>query len=492
MNPPFISKSRYLSGLQCEKLLWHYYNARDLIPQVDDATQAIFDQGHLVGQCARQLFPGGIEVAGGIIAPWLVDKISRNEVKLRKPLFEAGFLFQGAFARADILNPVGPDKWDIIEVKSSTEVKEINLHDLSLQLFVYEGAGLNIRHCILLHINRDYVRHGPIDPERLFSPEDITKQVRDLLPGVGGRLEKLKKMIGRKCPEIPIGARCDDPYPCPLHEYCWDFLPKHHVLTLNHIRSDRGFELIENGIRDIREIPPEFPLSGNQTIQLRSVKSGKAHIDREAIRDFTEKLKYPLSFLDFETFQTAIPLFDGTRPYQMIPFQYSLHRQERPGGRLEHFEHLSDGSEDPRRRILQNLKSLLKADGSIIAYNAVFERGVLRQLSESFDGYRRWFDGLEPRIVDLLVPFRSFAYYHPSQVGSASIKAVLPALVGESYEGLEISEGEMASREFLRVTFGEDVEEKERSTVRKQLLKYCRQDTMGMVKIVSKLERFVK
>jgi len=164
MNSPFLSKSKYISGLQCHKLLWHYYNAKDEIPEVDATTQAIFDQGHIVGEYAKKLFPDGVEIGKDVKEFEEVLTLSLKETALRKPLFEAAFKSNNAYARADILNPVGKDQWDIIEVKSSTEVKEINLQDLALQRFAYEGAGIKIANCFILHINNKYVRHGEINP----------------------------------------------------------------------------------------------------------------------------------------------------------------------------------------------------------------------------------------------------------------------------------------------------------------------------------------
>ncbi len=161
-DAPFISKSKFLWGLQCPKLLWTAYNAKDQIPAPDAATQAIFDQGNEVGALAKKLFPGGIEVSVGATDFRQVIQQSLEAVKARKPLFEAGFEYNGGFARADILNPVGKDAWDVVEVKSSTQVKNENLPDLAFQAFVYSGAGLKLRRCVLMHINSEFIRHGPV------------------------------------------------------------------------------------------------------------------------------------------------------------------------------------------------------------------------------------------------------------------------------------------------------------------------------------------
>jgi hypothetical protein len=490
-STPFLSKSKYLSGLQCSKLLWYYYNAKSEIPEVDVATQAIFDQGHVVGEYAKQLFPDGIEVKAKYNEIEKTLDESLAALKLRNPLFETGFKYKDAYARADILNPVGKDAWDIIEVKSSTEVKDVNLQDVALQLYVYKGAGVKIRKCWIYFINNQYVRKGDIVPEELFSHEDITKEVEKLQPDIEKNLQKMVNVIQlAKYPEVQIGSQCSDPYGCPLIDLCWDYLPEGNPTTLYYYKKEKAFELIHSGVVDIRKLPNNVKLSDKQTQQVECHKTDKPYIDTNGIREFLSGLKYPLYFLDFETFNTAIPLFDDIRPYQNIPFQYSLHILEKQNSQLEHFSFLADGKEDPRSFILQQLKKLLGSEGSVVAYNASFEKGVLKNAVEIFQEYKEWYATIEERFIDLLVPFKSFYYYNPKQNGSASIKAVLPALTGLSYKDMEIAEGGTASNEFLRVTFS-DVIDNEREQVRNNLLEYCKLDTMGMVEIVHELERIV-
>ncbi|MGD1045098.1 MAG: DUF2779 domain-containing protein [Bacteroidota bacterium] len=488
---PFLSKSKYLSGLQCYKLLWHYYNAKEEIAEVDVATQAIFDQGHLVGEYAKKLFPIGIEVAEGVVDFGKVIEQSQQLISKRLPLFEAAFQYKNGFARADILNPVGKDSWDIVEVKSSTEVKDINVHDVTLQRYVYEGAGLRIRKCWIYCINNQYIRKGDIEPDKFFSKKEVTKEVDKLLPSVENKLRKMVDIIQlAKYPDINIGPQCSDPFECPLIENCWSFLPKHNVFTLTRI-GKKGFKLLEEGISNIKDIPKNYRLTDKQMIQAEAIHSRKPAIYKQNIQNFLKKLKYPLYFLDFETFMTAIPVYDDVRPYQSIPFQYSLHILKAQDEKPEHHSFLADGKKDPRPEILKLLKKLLGNSGSIIAYNAGFEKGKLADASAAFSEYRDWFENIQNRIVDLLSPFRSFDYYHPEQMGTASIKAVLPALTGKSYEGMEIAEGGTASIEYLRVTFN-DVTEKDRQHVREQLEKYCSLDTLAMVWIVEKLNKLVK
>ncbi len=427
----------------------------------------------MVGEYAKQLFSDGVEIKAEYFETDKLLKDSQEALKLRKPLFEAGFKYKNAFARVDILNPVGSDAWEIIEVKSSTEVKEINLHDLAIQWHVYEGAGLNIRSCSICHINNQYVRKGEIEPQKLFTIEDVTTEVKKLLPDVKKNLKQMQEAISlSQYPEIKIGPHCDDPYTCSLKEKCWSFLPIHNVFTLTRI-GKKGFELLADGIFEIQNIPRSYQLSDRQAIQAEAVRSRKPYINKQEIRDFLNTLEYPLYFLDFETFMTAIPMYENVRPYQSIIFQYSLHVLNSAGVEPKHYSFLADGKQDPRPEILKLLKELLGKKGSIIAYNAGFEKGKLADACATFTVYEGWFEGIQSRFVDLLSPFRSFDYYHPEQNGSASIKAVLPVLTGKSYEGMEIADGGTASNEYLRVTFG-DVDTLDRQHVRDQLKKILR------------------
>ena len=487
-NHPLISKSSYLSGLQCHKFLWYKFNAKNEIPEYDAGTQAIFDQGHLVGEYAKKMFPDGIEINTEYYEIEKTIEESQRALALRKPIFEAGFRYKDAFSRPDILNPVGNDAWDIIEVKSSTEVKDVNLNDLAVQWYIYEGSGLRIHSCSICHINNKYVRMGEIEPRKLFAIEDVTAKVKILLPDVENDLKQMQKTISLlKCPEIKIGPHCDVPYECPLKEKCWAFLPAHNIFTLASIQTKKCSTLLDQSITAIDKLPSDFHLSEKQKIQVKVVTTGKTHIDKEGICDFLKCLQYPLYYLDFETLGTAIPSYDLSKPYQQVPFQYSLHVVNSPNAKPEHHEFLADDTKDPRPEILKNLKQLLGDKGSIVAYFAGFEKARLKECIEAYPEYEGWYKAILVRFIDLYSPFGNFSYYHPDQLGSASLKAVLPALTGKGYESMEIKEGGSASREFMRVTFG-DVDMFERQHVRDELLKYCGLDTMAMVWIVDKLK----
>ena len=480
-----LSKTKYLNGLQCKKLLWHIYNEPEAIPDPDEATQAIFEQGHLVGDYAKKLFPKGIEVDHtGSFEDGL--KSTRELILKRVPIFEAALAYKNCYARADIIEPVGKDKWDLIEVKSSTELKDVNYSDIGFQYYVYTGAGLKIDKCYLMCIDNTYVRKGEIDPKKLLKKIDVTDEIKKSYSKAIEKnvAEMLKAITAEAFMEIGTGTHCNDPYDCPLIDKCWSFLPERNVFLL-YRNKKLPLALIKDGILELVKIPDDHELNEKNQIQVYCEKTGKPHINQDKINDFLGTIHYPAYYMDFETFASAIPVFDDSRPYQQIPFQFSVHVVREKGTRPEHYSFLADGPNDPRPEFMARLKQIMGTKGSIIAYNASFEIGRLKECALVLPKYKKWVESIEKRILDLLQPFRAFAYYHPKQNGSCSIKKVLPVLTGKSYDDMEIGDGGTASAEYFRVTFTED--NKDRNNVRQFLEEYCGLDTMGMVDIVEQL-----
>ena len=484
---PYISKSKFLQGLQCPKLIWSAYNAKHLFPAVDDALQAVFDQGHEIGALAKKMFPDGVEIDTEPSDFEGAIQLTQKSLLARRPIFEATLSANGGYARVDILNPVGKNEWNLIEVKSTTSLKDAHIPDVAFQVWVFTAAGLKIRRCFLCHINNQFVRHGEIDPKEFFTLRDVTAEVSAYSSEIEDKIGDMGKIIrAAKCPEVQIGKQCDSPYTCALHDHCWKFLPPHNVLDLYDDKKGRGWDLLKKNILKIADIPEDYPLSANQEIQRIAIVTGKPHIKTTQIQTFLKGLQYPLHFLDFETFSTAIPMFDGTRPYEQIPFQFSLHIVQKAGAKPEHRKFLAEGRNDPRAEFMRQLKSSIEPSGSIVVFNASFEKSRMKECAAVLPQYISWVTAVNNRIVDLLNPFKSFGFYHQDQCGSASMKFVLPALTGKDYTSLEIQEGGAASREFIRVTFG-DVSESERKRVRRALEKYCGLDTEGMVWILDVL-----
>jgi len=526
-----ISKSSYLIFKQCPKYLWFYINERGKIPQPDLRTQFNFKLGHIIGELAKRRYKDGIEVG-------YYSDIDRNHRKtqkllsLGKPLFEAGFLYNDIYcdlySRADVLVPVekldgGRWLYDIFEVKSSTSVKDINLYDMAFQKYCYQKAGLDIRKCYLMYINNQYKRNGDVDVECLFTESDVTEEVDKKCIHIKNDLKQIAKIIyNDNCPGIGVGKFCDSPFNCPLKGRCWENVDHRSIFYLYSVTEKTIKRFNECGIEFINDIPRNFSgINYKQHIQIESVKSSSPHINREEISRYLKRLTYPLCFLDFETFGSPVPLINGTKPYQNIPFQFSLHVLKSPESKPEHSEHysyLASGDCDPRPGLLKNLKdricSLTAAEGaeaSFVVYNQSFEKKILEELAAAYPENSVWINSIIDRVVDLYEPFKNFYYYNSSQKGSASVKKVLPALTGKSYDEMEISNGDVASVSFLansklwrdfvasiKLNNIEDAEqdeldeEKEIERMRKSLEEYCKLDTEGLVYILKELEKLVR
>ena len=422
-------------------------------------------------------------------------KRTKKLLQERKPLFEAGFNFETEdgqiFARIDILRPVGKDKWDIIEVKSGTKIKDINIHDVSFQKYVCEKGGIKVNKCILCHINSDYVLHGKINPNELFILEEVDDQVSDLYGGVGDKIKELFEVVKlSECPRITCKDILNTEYSNVAIDDFYDSLPEENVFQLYRIFTKKALELYEQGIIQIKDIPSAYKLNDKQKIQKACSEKGCTHVDKAEISKFIKRLVYPLYYLDFETYNTVLPIFEGTKPYQQIPFQFSLHIVESPGAKPKHISFLADGKEDPRPKFIQTLKDNLGETGSIVVYNEGFEKRILRECCEALPEFESWCGGILNRVIDLLTPFREFHFYHPKQSGSASIKKVLPIFSQDvNYHDLIIQNGEDASLSYLRSHVGGEVSPEEKKKIREALEKYCELDTYAEIVLVDELEK---
>ncbi len=482
-----LTKSKYLIGLECPKYLWLVFNDSAQIKKVETEQLRLFEEGKKVGELAKKLFPDGIDLPTDFKENIVKTKEALNKGKC---LFEAGFFFKNCFSRADILEPV-ENEWDIIEVKSGTDVKDIHIHDLSFQKFIYESNGLKIRKCFILHLNNEYVRKGDLEIQKLFVKKDVTFEVNKEIRFIDERIEEMFKIINSDKQSQKAGLFLKESFKKGYHDCINDGcieLPENNVFCL-YRGGKLSCELFENNIIHIKDIPIHVKLNGKQQIQKDCEIKKEVFIDKNKIKDFLKELKYPLHFMDFETFNPAIPMFDNTKPYSQIPFQFSLHIVEKEKSEPIHHYFLYEGDSDPRKDFIFELKKAILEAGTIIVYNQPFEISVLKNLAELYPENKNWTDEIQKRIIDLLIPFREFSYYNPNQQGSASIKDVLPALTGKNYEGLEIKKGGTASAEFMKMAY-EECPEKEKAKIKENLLNYCKMDTWGEILIITELKKF--
>lgn len=487
-TPPRLSKSKYLSGLQCLKRLYLEIHHPALATPPDASTRAILDMGTEIGILAQQHFRGGVLVKAGFRQreAAIAETVALLQDPMVPAIFEGAFEHDGVLVRVDILERVktgdGGSSWRLVEVKSATRVKDVHLDDLAIQSHVLQGIGLRVEAVGLMHINTGYLyRGGEVDLQALFSIEDMSDAVTSRQALVPERLAVMKAMLSdRQAPLVEPDQHCHTPYDCPFWAHCTQDKPSRWIYHLPGKREIVN-QLVRQGITTIDDIPDGTRLSNAQ----RRVKDNVEWISPE-LGPCLRSVRFPVHHLDVETVMLALPRFAFTRPYQPIPVQWSNHI-ELESGEVLHQEFLHNDASDPRKRWADALIESLGEKGSIVVYSA-YEETMLRQLAEIFPEYKSAFKSILMRIWDLL-PVIQNHYYHPGFNGSYSIKSVLPAVVPSlGYDDLAIHAGGQAAAEYYRMVFIE-TDWVERASIREALLRYCARDTFAMVELRRVLEK---
>ena len=486
---PQLSKSRYLAGLQCLKRLYLECHHRELADPVEAGRQTILDAGTAVGELARLRFPGGAFIG----EQYFEHSQAVRSTQALLPdasvpaLYEPAFTFEGVRTRADVLSRSVGRGFDLIEVKSTTSAKDVHIPDVAIQMHVIEGSGITICRAYLMHIDNTYVyQGGDHDLEQLFSLRDVTAEARaysaDEMPNDLARMWESVQQIA--APDIETGRHCTTPYRCPFFGHCHQGEAEHPIRELPGLKQGAFESLKALGIRDIYNIPSDFTgLSGVQHRVRDCVVTGQPFVG-PGLASRLGEIAFPASFLDFETISPAVPIYAGTRPYQRVPFQWSLHVRDSGGG-LRHSSFLGDGGGDPRECFVTSLLVAVPSEGSIVAYSS-YEKTVLKELAQAFPQYESRLLALCERVVDLFLLIRG-NYYHPEFHGSFSIKSVLPALVhGLGYDNLEIPGGLDAAAAYGRLVAGRTTES-DKAITREALLAYCQRDTEAMVRVFEAL-----
>ena len=485
-----LSKSLYCMGVQCPKMLWMKKHRPELF---DDSVmnEAVLKTGLAVGDLAMGLFGEYREVPYGD----LTDMIAETEKLLAEGvenIAEASFSYDGMFCSVDILRVPGDGRVELYEVKSSTSVHDIYYHDVAYQVYVLEQLGFRVEKACLVHLNRDYVRGKELEIDKLFTVADLTETVRGMQPGVEERTRALKELILREEePEKGLGKHCFDPYDCGFWGHCAEKLPCRNVFQVSGMQLRTKCKYYDQGIASFEDLAAAAKLNDAQRMQISYELHELAdYIDRDSIASFLETLSYPLYFLDFESFQPAVPLYENSRPFDQIVFQYSLHYLETAGGELKHKEYLAWPGKDPRRELAEQLCRDIPMGVCTLAYNMTFEKTRIRELAELYPDLAEHLMDIFYNIRDLMVPFQKKQYYNRAMQGSYSIKYVLPALFPDDpaldYHNLEgVHNGAEASAAFAEM---ETMSEEELLACRENLLKYCGLDTFAMVKIWKKLQ----
>jgi hypothetical protein len=483
-----ITKSKYIAGVQCLKRLYLGVYSPELAMQRDESGQSIIEQGLEVGLLARRMFPAGVTIESR-------DRdqaIRATRELLANPeitaIFEGAFAHEDVFVRVDILQRDQDCRWRLIEVKSTTSVKDHHLADVAIQHKIVTDSGIDLAASCLSHVNRNYIYQGGlIDVHEFFKIIDLTHQIQELQPELIVQLRSgLHVLAMPEPPQIAAGPQCTDPYTCEFFDHCNDPVPDDHISRLPRIHASTVAKLVALNVQSIHDIPETYELTERLRRACTSVQTGKAWYGPE-LQEELGRLKFPLYFADFETVNPAIPRFAGMRPYDQIPFQWSLHVQREPGAALEHFEFLANDTSDPRLAFISTLCDALGDSGSIVVYSQQFESQRLSELAACLPEFEGRIKTIQDRLCDLLRIVRDHIY-HPKFGGSFSLKSVLPALVPEmTYAGMEVADGQAAGLAWESLVHG-GLDRDEHDRIRKALLDYCGQDTLGMVGIVEKLQ----
>ena len=484
--PVRLSKSKFVSGMQCLKRLYLQVHQPDLAGDPDEQQESRFGKAHAVGVLAQSAFPGGVLVESG--SDDLEAALARTAELMADSsvpaIFEAAFRHSNVLVRVDILQRRRLNRWRLLEVKSSVSVKDHYLYDLAIQYHVLQNSGIDVSSACLVHLNREYVYDGKsYDCRELFITEHLTRRVRKLGDAVPKLLGGQRRALTQSAPPvIEPGRQCGDPYRCEFFDHCNPARPITHISYIPRLAGKKMQDLLDLGVSLIEQIPDDFPLTEIQTRVCTAVKTGRLWTS-DTLASELSKLKYPLYFLDFETLYPAIPRYAGMWPYSHIPFQWSMHRQREGHAELEHFEFLATTDCDPRREFIQSLCAALGNRGKIFVYNAGFESLRLAELADSLPEFADRIGNIRERLWDLL-PFIRRHLYHRQFNGSFSIKSVLPALIPQmTYDTMDVGDGTAAGLAWDEMVRG-GVEVSKRQRLKSALLQYCRQDTLAMVKIL--------
>ncbi len=490
MASQHLTKSRYIAGLQCPRRLWLVVHEPQ--PYEDPAPGSPMDIGQQIGTKAHLLFPGGVLIAE---EPWQhAEAVARTASLMndaRVPaIFEAAFEYDGIRIRVDVMERLARSAWGLREVKSSSGLKDHYLDDIALQAFVLRGAGFTVSSIELLHVNTAYVR-GPdgICWTDFFARMDVGDAVAERLADLPGHLPAMRDCLAMtELPDVEPGSQCDSPYTCEFKDRCTADKPDDWITYLTYLTPARANALKVLGIEAISAIPADFPLTARQAIIRDAVATGQPFVASDLAR-LLHGYGPPACYLDFEAMMPPIPLYEGTRPYQTIPFQWSLHILT-GDHTLRHRDFLAGGDGDPRRAFAETLIEALQGfDAPIIVYSH-YEQTRLKELAATFPDLRDPLDAITARLVDLL-PIVRKAIYLPDAGFSNSIKSLGPALCPDfTYDDLaDIADGAAASAAFLQLVSGYLTASEEVDRVRTALRVYCQRDTLAMVEVHRALVR---
>ena len=479
-----LSKTKVCQGLNCQKALYLQIHHRDLAAPVTPAQQALFDQGREVGLKAQESYPEGVHIN---VPHYHPDKALEKTQKAIdsgiNTLFEGAFVYDDIVIRCDILTRDSKDKpWRLHEVKSTTSLKDEHIPDIAVQKYVLESAGHKVEKCFLTHLNKECVYP---DLSNLFLDVDVTNDLKEYLDILPSEITKFKEMLMRGSPpDIDIGPYCTDPYICAFKEHCWKHVPTPSIFNIPNIRTKK-WELYNDGVIELSDARLNS-LNDKQQTMVQSTANQTRWVDKKGLKDELDNLKYPITYLDFETIAPAIPRFDGCSPYvPEVPFQFVIYIAEQGKTEMPCIEYLHTDDKDPRQALIDTLVDSIPSEGSVVAYYKSFEAKCLRGLAEFDPANADNLISIESRLWDVMVPIKQYVY-DPSFLGSFSLKSVGPALLGEkaSYTDMAVSDGTEARISFAKM-ISDQTSKTDKQRIYETLSEYCRKDTYLMVELVN-------
>ena len=481
-----ISKSLYCNYIQCKKQIWlNKYKPEEYI---ETKNESVMENGNEVGDLARRYFGNYSLVKFNEVLIKMIMETKEYLKQNKSVICEASFKFDNLFASIDILK-IDDDGVNIYEVKSSTEVKDIYKDDASFQAYILKKLGYKVKSVNIMHLNSFYEFKDELDLKGLFSIEDITSLSIKKESEIEENVKEINEILdSEKEPDIDLDIHCFKPYDCPFFKYCSKHIKANNVFEIRGMTINKKIDLYKKGLINFEDLINE-KLNDKYLEQIDyRLHDKEPKINKDKIKLFLSTLKEPLYFLDFETYQDAIPKYNGQRVYGQVPFQYSLHYYE--NNELKHKEFLSEPDIDPRRSLAEQLVKDIPIDVDVLAYNMSFEKGVIKSLSNIYPDLSESLMKIHDNIKDLMIPFYNRDYYVKEMDGSYSIKYVLPALFPNDkeldYHNLDmVHNGGEAMDTFKKLG---TLSKKEQEIVRNNLLKYCKLDTYAMVKIYQKLK----
>ncbi len=502
-----LSKSSFLPFLQCPAYFWFQHHKPEVLKSntLTDFEQMLADQGKLVEEEVYKRFPEIVRVkAKGMDA---IDETKALIEQGHRWIGQAGFMTADFFAQADIIHIKDDGRIDLYEIKSSSSMqnmgnddapevpsKEKHITDLAFQYIVATQAGYKAETTWLVELNKEYRLQGKLDYPTLFVTADVTEQVikcaKELWPKLAESLAALtntEQPTTCNCKYLPRKKQC------PAFHYLHPEWREHTVHDLYRIGASpkRLRKLVDDGIYFIKDIPAGYDMTDSYREQVHTWNNNEVIIRNNEIEKALNSLTYPLYFLDYETSSTAIPFYEGIKPYMHVPFQYSLHIIYEKDGEATHAEYLHTDRENPMHPLSNRLREHIQDAGTIIVWNKSFESKCNQNMASLVHDHTAFLNGLNLRLFDLMEIFSKRYYVHKDFRGSCSIKKVLPIMVPTlTYEGLHIADGGTATTQWKRMVFDmEDENEKER--IGQDLRAYCKLDTLAMVEIYKKLENMI-